>query len=211
MPNKVTKKAIAYVEKLLKTTPPEDLVNDPELQVPLMHVLYKTNSCGAIADLFTANGIKVSRQYVHKILMTNPHLAIKQTNTHRVPLRPLTPEKEAEILKLFDNGCTAQEIAKSLRVGFKRISEVVESNGRSFSDRPKVIDRKVKIGDRYGNWEVIDYAPRGCSLCRDVRNGIEKTVTNQSLLLGTSTGCRELAIVGRGASDRKAIAKLSNW
>lgn len=199
MPNKVTKKAIAYVEKLLKTTPPEDLVNDPELQVPLMHVLYKTNSCGAIADLFTANGIKVSRQYVHKILMTNPHLAIKQTNTHRVPLRPLTPEKEAEILKLFDNGCTAQEIAKSLRVGFKRISEIVSSNGRSFRDRPKVIDRKVKIGDRYGNWEVIDYAPRGCSLCRDVRNGIEKTVTNQSLLLGTSTGCRELAIVGKAA------------
>ena len=204
MPNKVTKKAIAYVEKLLKTTPPEDLVNDPELQVPLMHVLYKTNSCGAIADLFTANGIKVSRQYVHKILMTNPHLAIKQTNTHRVPLRPLTPEKEAEILKLFDNGCTAQEIAKSLRVGFKRISEVVESNGRSFSDRPKVIDRKVKIGDRFGNWEVVAYAPRGRCLCRDVRNGIEKTVTNQALLLGTSTGCRELAIVGRGANKKRS-------
>ena len=202
MPNKVTKKAIAYVEKLLKTTPPEDLVNDPELQVPLMHVLYKTNSCGAIADLFTANGIKLSRQYVHKILQESPHLAIKQSNKHRVPLRPLTPEKEAEIVKLFDNGCTYQEIARSLNVSHKRISEIVSSNGRSFRDRPKVIDRKVKIGDRYGNWEVIDYAPRGCSLCRDVRNGIEKTVTNQSLLLGTSTGCRELAIVGRGANKK---------
>lgn len=196
---KDTKKAIAYVEKLLKTTPPEDLINDPEHQVPLMHALYKTNSCGAIADLFTANGVKVSRQYVHKVLMETPHLAIKQTNSHRVPPRPLTPEKEAEILKLFDNGCTVQEIAQSVKVGNKRILEVVESNGRSFSDRPKVIERKVKIGDLFGNWEVVAYAPRGRCLCRDVRNGIEKTVTNQALLLGTSTGCRELAIVGKAA------------
>ena len=202
MANKVTKKAIASVEKLLQTTPAENIVNNPELQRPLIHVLYKTNSCGAIADLFTANGIKLSRQYVHKILQESPHLAIKQSNKHRVPLRPLTPEKEAEIVKLFDNGCTYQEIARSLNVSHKRISEIVSSNGRSFRDRPKVIDRKVKIGDRYGNWEVIDYAPRGCSLCRDVRNGIEKTVTNQSLLLGTSTGCRELAIVGRGANKK---------
>jgi len=200
---KVTKKAIAYVENLLKTTPPEDLVRDPELHVPLMHTLYKTNSCSAIADLFTANGVKVSRQYVHKILMETPHLAIKQTNRHRVPVRPLTPEKEAEILKLFDSGCTVQEIAQSVKVGNKRISEVVESNGRSFSDRTKVIERKVKIGDRYGNWEVIDYAHRGHSLCRDVRNGVEKAVTDQALLLGTSTGCRELAIVGKAAKIKR--------
>jgi hypothetical protein len=90
---KVTKKAIAYVEKLLKTNPPENLVNNPEIQVPLMHALYKTNSCSAIADLFTSNGVKVSRQYVHKILMETPHLAIKQTNSHRVPLDRLHPKK----------------------------------------------------------------------------------------------------------------------
>jgi DNA-binding NarL/FixJ family response regulator len=195
MSNKVTKKAIASVEKLLQTTPPENIVNNPELQRPLIHALYKTNSCGAIADLFTSCGAKVSRQHIHKLLQETPHLAVKQSNNHRYPSKAIAPEKEAEVLRLFDEGCVIQDIAKALNLGNKRISEIVEGSGKKFGDRH--LNRKVKIGDLFGNWELIAYAHKGHSLCRDVRNGLEKAVPDANLYNGVSTGCRELAIAQR--------------
>lgn len=199
---KVTKKAIAYVEKLLKTTSPEQIIKEhPELHRALMHSLFKVNTCAAIADLFTANGLKMTRQYVHKLLQETPHLAIKEQRTKIAPLRPLSPEKEQEIVNLFENGMTLTAIRNQCHTSIDRVHEALAKHGVSLRDRRQFL-RKVKIGDRFGNWEVIAYAHKGHSLCRDVRNGVEKAVTDQALLLGTSTGCRELAIVGRGANKK---------
>lgn len=197
---KITQKDITCVDRLLKTMSPEDIINNhPDRHRELMHILFRTHSCAAIASLFTNCGIKISRQYVHKILQENPHLVIKQSNEHRYPSKPTSSEVEAKVIQMYSvDGYTVQEIAKALKIGLKRIKEIVETH--NITRMPK---RVVKIGDRFGNWEVIGYVPQGRSLCRDVRNGVEKVVKDQALLLGTSTGCRELAIVGRGAAKAK--------
>lgn len=205
---KVTKAAIASVEKLLKTITPEQIIKEnPDLHRPLMHFLFKVNTCAAIAELFTSCGLRMTRQYVHKILQETPHLAVKTVRTKKALPRPLTSEQELEIVNLFKIGLAITAIREQCHTSHDRIHEALAKHGLSLRDRRQSL-RKVQIGDRFGNWEVIAYHNRNECLCRDTRNGIEKAVRDQALLLGTSTGCRELAIVGRGASDRKAIAKL---
>jgi hypothetical protein len=205
---KVTKAAIASVEKLLKSIPPEQIIKEnPELHRPLMHFLFKVNTCAAIADLFTSCDRKMSRQHVHQILQETPHLAIKTVRTKKASPRPLSPEQELEIVNLFKDGMALTAIREQCHTSVDRVHEALAKHGYSLRDRRQSL-RKVRIGDRFGNWKVVSYHSRNQCLCRDVRNGVEKAVRDQALVLGTSTGCRELAIVGRGASDRKAIADL---
>jgi hypothetical protein len=135
------------------------------------------------------------------MLMETPHLAIKMVRTKKASPRPLSQEQELEIVNLFKSGMAVTAIREQCHTSVDRVHDVLAKHGLSLRDRLQSL-RKVKIGDRFGNWEVISYHSRNECLCRDVRNGVEKAVRDQALLLGTSTGCRELAIAGRGATKK---------
>ena len=188
MAKKITKTAIAVVEKLLKTNTPEQIINGQhDLHRPLMCALYKSNSCAVIASLFTDAGFQMTRQEVHRLVAAH---SMKEVII-REPYNLKPNLNESEILRLFNNGDRITAIAKQLKCSSTTINKVLEQNNASLKDR-MLANRVIKIGDRFGNWDVIGHVDSRRSLCRDVRNNVEKSVANQALKNGTSTGCKEL-------------------
>jgi DNA-binding NarL/FixJ family response regulator len=145
-----TTKELERIQKVIATPKMNKLISDRhDLHNDIKIELYKSGmTYRAIADLFTASGVKTSHETVGKVIRQAGVNRTQAPQTH-APVKPKTLEKEQSILDLRKQGLTQVAIASQLGISTVSVSRALKLNGlntkQGYSDRFDIAAKKPQI------------------------------------------------------------------
>jgi DNA-binding NarL/FixJ family response regulator len=114
-----------------------DLHTDIKIELYRSGMAYR-----AIADLFTANGIKTTHQTVAKVVTRAGISRAHAVRKNQAPVNSKVLGKESQIIALRKQGLTVKAIASQSGISQPSVSKVLKLNG---------LDTKQLLRDRYAN------------------------------------------------------------